>query len=110
MLTDVDGLQLNLMDENTEYNYAYFPVIIDEKKFGSSREEVYEALLSEGIVARKYFYPLTNSFEAFHGKYDVQDTPVALHMTKRVLVLPIYPELEEVIVRKIDSILISCKR
>ncbi len=110
MLTDVDGLQLNLMDENTEYNYAYFPVIIDEKKFGSSREEVYEALLSEGIVSRKYFYPLTNTFEAFHGKYDVLATPVALHVSKRVLVLPIYPELDENIVRKIAGILLRCKR
>ena len=110
MLSDVEGLQLNLRDENTQYNYAYFPIIIDEKKFGSSREEVYEALFNEGIVTRKYFYPLTNSFEAFHGKYDVLATPVALHVSKRVLVLPIYPELEDETVKRIASILLKCKK
>lgn len=34
------------------------PVIFEEKTFGSSRNEVFEALAEEGIGARKYFYPV----------------------------------------------------
>ena len=41
-------------------------------------------LAENGIGARKYFYPLTNTFECFHKKYDVNETPVALHLSKRV--------------------------
>jgi dTDP-4-amino-4,6-dideoxygalactose transaminase len=74
-------------------NYAYFPVVFEEKEFGATRTEVFDKLAENGIGARKYFYPLTNTFSAFHGKYDVMETPVALHISKRVLTLPIYADL-----------------
>ena len=92
-LKNIEGLQLNKEDPDVKYNYAYFPVVFEEKLFGSSREEVFEALEKHGIGARKYFYPLTNTFSAFHGKYDVTKTPVALHVSKRVLTLPLYADL-----------------
>ena len=40
----------------------------------SRRNEVDDALAKNGIGARKYFYPLTNTFECFHNKYDVDET------------------------------------
>lgn len=92
-LEGVEGLQLNPVQEDVQPNYAYFPVIFDEKVFGASRNEVLEALAQQGIGARKYFYPLTNSFECFHGQYDVSETPVALRISKRVLTLPLYADL-----------------
>lgn len=92
-LEGVAGLQLSPIQENVESNYSYFPVIFDEKVFGSSRNEVFDALAAEGIGARKYFYPLTNTFDCFHGKYDASLTPVALHISKRVLTLPLYADL-----------------
>ena len=67
-LSDIDGIQLNCVQQNVESNYAYFPVVFEENIFGSSREEVFEKLSESGIFARKYFYPLTNTFECFHGK------------------------------------------
>ena len=92
-LSDVVGIQLNQIQEGVESNYAYFPVIFDEKKFGASRNEVKELLLQYGIGARKYFYPLTNTFECFHGQFDVNATPVARHISHRVLTLPLYADL-----------------
>ena len=92
-LTDVDGLQLNVIQKDVESNYAYFPIVVDEKTFGASREEVMEYLAEHDVMVRKYFYPLTNTFSAFHRKYDVNKTPVALHVSKRVLTLPLYPDL-----------------
>ena len=86
-------------------NYAYFPIVIEEKIFGASRNEVFDALAEEGIAARKYFYPLTNTFDCFHRKYDVLKTPVALHISKRVLTLPLYADLPLEIVDKICNII-----
>lgn len=83
--------------------------MFDEKVFGSSRNEMFDALANEGIEARKYFYPIINSFECFHGKYDVNDTPVALHISKRALTLPLYADLAMEDVDRICEIILKCK-
>lgn len=107
-LSGVDGLQLNLVQKNVMPNYAYFPVIIDEKHFGASRNEVFECLAKAGVGARKYFYPLTNSFDCFHGKYDVSATPTALYVSKRVLTFPLYADLPLEEVKRICRIVLQC--
>lgn len=108
-LGDVDGIQLNVVQDNVKSNYAYFPIVIEEKLFGASRAEVFDKLSENGIGARKYFYPLTNTFECFHGKYDVTETPVALHISKRVLTLPLYADLSLESVDRICDIILKCQ-
>lgn len=93
LLDGIDGIQLNPIQEHVQPNYAYFPIVIDETIFGATRDQVCDALASKGIGARKYFYPLTNTFDCFHGKYDANQTPVALQISKRVLTLPLYADL-----------------
>ena len=107
-LEGVCGVQLNPVQENVTPNYAYFPVVFHEQEFGSTRNEVFDALQRADIYSRKYFYPLTNTFACFHGKYDVEQTPVARHIANRVLSLPIYPELEEAEVDRICDVILSC--
>lgn len=92
-LDGVAGIQLNPIQEGVESNYAYFPIIIDENIFGKSRNDVMSDLADNGIGARKYFYPLTNTFDCFDGKYDASETPVALQLSRRVLTLPLYADL-----------------
>lgn len=108
-LEGVDGLRLNVQQPEVRPNYAYFPVVFDENLFGASRNEVMDALAQNGIGARKYFYPLTNTFECFHGKYDVDATPVALHVAKRVLTLPLYADLSMEDVDRICKIVLEQK-
>lgn len=108
-LENVEGLQLNVIQSEVKSNYAYFPVVFEEKVFGASRAEVFDALAEHSIGARKYFYPLTNTFSAFHGKYNVMDTPVALHVSKRVLTLPMYADLSLEDVDQICEIILSCR-
>lgn len=109
-LKNIDGIQLNKYDENVKYNYAYFPIVVDEELFGAGRDDIFNELEKNGIGARKYFYPLTNSYSAFHGKYDVKKTPVALYVSERVLTLPIYADLDFDVVEKICDIVKKCKR
>lgn len=104
------GIQLNSVQPDVKPNYAYFPAVFEEKEFGSTRNEVYSKLAENDIIARKYFYPLTNTFSAFNGKYDVFKTPAALHVAKRVLTLPLYADLPLEDVDRICDVILSCKK
>ena len=108
-LESVEGIRLSTVQRDVRSNYAYFPVVFEEKQFGASRAEVQDKLAVHGIGARKYFYPLTNTFSAFHGLYDVTQTPVALHISKRVLTLPLYADLSLENVDRICEIIMSCR-
>ena len=109
-LESIDGIQLSPIQKDVQPNFAYFPIVVNEKVFGSSRNEIFEALATIGVGARKYFYPLTSSFDCFHGKFNMMDTPVAVYISKRVLTLPLYADLSlddvDVICRKI----LECKK
>ena len=58
-----------------------------------TRDEIYEQLMNNDIIARKYFYPLTNNFECYQELYDKGKTPVAEYIADRVLTLPLYADL-----------------
>lgn len=109
-LEGVLGIQLNPIQENVKSNFAYFPIIVDEKVFGVTRNEISDKLAENDIFSRKYFYPLTNTFDCFHGKYDANLTPVALHMSKRVLTLPLYADLNLETVDRICKIILDCQK
>lgn len=109
-LENVDGIKLSPIQKDVVPNYAYFPVVFDEKVFGATRNEVFEKLAENDICTRKYFYPLTNTFECFNGQFDVNNTPVALHISNRVLTLPLYADLPLDDVDRICNIIIACKK
>ena len=92
-LSGVDGIKLSVVQKDVESNYAYFPVVFDGYKY--TRNEVFNRLAEIGISARKYFYPLTNSFECYRNypTAGTEKTPVAQHMALRVLTLPLYADL-----------------
>ncbi len=92
-LEGVAGIRLNATQAGVKPNYAYFPVVFDGYKY--TRDEVFESLQAEGIVARKYFYPLINSFDCYKDCpfYGTEKTPVAKYISDRVLTLPMYADL-----------------
>jgi len=53
---------------------------------------------------------LTNTFDCFHGKYNPNKTPVALHISKCVLILLLYADLALKEVDRICDIIIKCKK
>lgn len=92
-LSDVDGICLPPIQHNVVPNYAYFPVVFDGYKH--DRDKVLTLLKSKGIIARKYFYPLTNDFICYEKLSTAggNKTPVAKHVADRVLTLPLYADL-----------------
>lgn len=109
-LSDIEGIQLSPIQKNVQSNYAYFPIVIDEKKFGLTRNEISDKLKENNIFSRKYFYPITNSFDCYNDLYDVNRTPIALHISKRVLTLPLYADLSLDDVDRICKIILQLKK
>lgn len=106
-LEGIDGIKLSIIQKDVESNYAYFPVVFDGYKY--TRNEVYERLEAQGIIARKYFFPLTNSFECYRNypTAGVEKTPVAQHMALRVLTLPLYADFALADVDRICDIILG---
>ncbi len=109
-LADVPGLKLNSYQPEVKPNYAYYPLVFEEKAFGATRNEVWQALARNEIYARKYFYPLTNTFGCYRRRFDAGETPIALHISKRVLTLPLYADLELSEVDRISDIILECRK
>lgn len=91
-LNGIKGIRLCPIQENVKHNHAYFPVVFDKKNFGKSRDEVADILSQNNIFARKYFYPVTNEFSCYKGKYK-GETPVAKNVSENILCLPMYADL-----------------
>lgn len=90
-LNQIKGIKLAQPQDGVTSNYAYFPVVFDGFKMG--RDKVADSLASEDIFARKYFYPLTNSYECYRDRFNCVETPVAKYIADRVLTLPLYADL-----------------
>ena len=102
-LDKIKGIKLSKGQAGVKPNYAYFPVVFDGYK--KTRDEVFEQLKAHNIYARKYFYPLTNSFACYKGQFNVDHTPVAKYIADRVLTLPLYTDLELELVDRVCEII-----
>lgn len=90
------GLSYYEFAKDFEWNYAYFPVLIEDE-FPFSRDEVYEMLKKENIYARRYFYPLISSFSMYRNlpSASTDALPIANMIADKILCLPIFPDLTE---------------
>jgi len=106
-LSGTHGIILCPEQEGVVSNYAYFPVVFDGYKY--NRNEIFEKLKANDIIARKYFYPLINGFECYkdYATAGEDKTPVAKHIAKRVLTLPLYADLDTDTVNKICDIILN---
>ncbi len=99
------GIGINREQKGVESNFAYFPVVFDEKLFGHTRDQVYERLNENNIGARKYFYPPVTEYECYRDRFRSVYTPVAEYISDRVLCLPVYAELEDHDIERICRII-----
>lgn len=95
--------------DNVKPNYAYFPIVIDEKLFGHDRNYVMEELGKNNIRVRKYFYPLTSKMDCYKDRFSSVTTPVAEWVSDRVLTLPMFADLDLDDVDRICEIILSCR-
>lgn len=103
-LSGVEGIILNELDPEVEYNYAYFPVRFHAYK--RTRDEIFDLLAAHGIHSRKYFYPCINAYACYRDQYDINETPVAKEVSEEILTLPIYPDLPLEVVDEICELIL----
>ena len=83
-------------------NYAYFPILV-QADYPIRRDDLYQKLKDIGIHPRRYFYPLISDFSMYRGLTSAhkENLPVATTAAQQVLCLPIYPDLEMMVVDEI---------
>ena len=107
-LKDAAGIRyFEYNNETNVFNYSYFPIFIDKEIYGKSRNEMYDYLLSNGIHARKYFYPITSDFECYKDKGFKGSVDIARNLSERVLTLPLYTDLDIETVDRICDLIIN---
>ena len=108
-LSGTEGIALMKPQKDVTPNYAYYPIVVDEKKFGANRQVIIDSLAKEDIHVRKYFYPLTSDMDCYKGRFDSSLTPVAKWTADRVITLPMSASLSLDDVDRICDIVRSCR-
>ncbi len=102
-LREVEGITFFEDMPGVKHNYSYFPIFVNEKKYGMSRDELYFKLKERGILGRRYFYPLISTFTTYRGleSANPDNLPNAHKMAEEVICLPMYHALSEEDVERI---------
>lgn len=107
-LRGVEGI--TFMDDmpGVTHNYSYFPMFVDADKYGITRDELYFKMKANGVLGRRYFYPLISEFSTYRGlpSSAKENLPNAHRMADSVICLPMHHLLtDEDIERVIETIL-----
>jgi len=107
-LSSVVGLRVLNDIKGIDHSYTYFPVFIDGKLYGESRDALYERLKKNNIYCRRYFSPLISQFPTYRGLTSAtsKNLPIANYIAEQVICLPIYPSLKKDGIDKILNIII----
>jgi dTDP-4-amino-4,6-dideoxygalactose transaminase len=110
-LKDVPGIRMLKDIEGVHHNYAYFPIFIDEKEYGMSRDALYAKLQEHNIYGRRYFYPLISTFSAYKGldSANPKNLPVAHKLADQVLCLPMFAGLNDESEKRVIEVILTKK-
>ena len=94
-LRSVEGVSFFDDMPGVKHNYSYFPIFIDERKYGMTRDELYMKMREEKVLGRRYFYPLISEFSTYRGleSADPKNLPNAHKMANSVICLPMHHTL-----------------
>lgn len=97
VLKDIDGITFMTDMAGVRHNYSYFPIFIDAKKYGITRDELYFKMKEANVLGRRYFYPLISEFSTYRGLESArrENLPNAHKMADTVICLPMHHELSE---------------
>ena len=96
-LRDVPGISFFEDMPGVRHNYSYFPIFVDAKKYSMTRDELYFKMREQGVLGRRYFYPLISTFSIYRGLPSAapDNLPVATKMAEEVICLPMHHELSD---------------
>lgn len=108
-LKNVPGISFMHDIPNVKHNYSYFPIFVDAKEYGLTRDELYMELRKHNIYGRRYFYPLICSFSTYRSLPSScrENLPNAYKMAESVICLPLHHEIEEEDLERISNVLLK---
>ena len=107
-LRGVEGISFFDDMPGVRHNYSYFPIFVDAERYGMTRDALYFKMKEQGILGRRYFYPLISDFSTYSGLESArpENLPNARKMADEVICLPMHHALsEDDISRVLDCIL-----
>ena len=105
-ISNIKGISIPKMPENTTNSYQYYPIVIGDD-YPLTRNELYEKFKTINIMTRKYFYPLCSDYECYKNlpSSSKENLPVANDVKNRVLCLPFYGSLSRDVLEIICEVL-----
>lgn len=96
-LRNVPGIRFFDDIPGVRHNYSYFPIFINAEEYGMTRNELYFMMKEQGILGRRYFYPLISDFSTYCGlpSANPENLPVATKIANSVICLPMHHALTE---------------
>ncbi len=108
-LRNVEGIEFWDDIPGVKHNYSYFPIFVDAKKYGITRDELYFKMKEQGVLGRRYFYPLISDFSTYRTLPSAtrENLPVATKMANEVICLPMHHALSEEDVQRILELIVK---
>lgn len=106
-LRNVSGITFFEDMAGVKHNYSYFPIFVDAKLYGMTRDELYSKMREVNILGRRYFYPLISEFSVYKGLSSSvkENLPNAHKMADRVICLPMHHEMSEIDIDRVIEII-----
>lgn len=91
-LCNVPGIRFFDDMPDVRHNYSYFPIFVNAEEYGMTRDELYFKMKEQGILGRRYFYPLISTFSTYRGLPSAapENLPVATRIANEVICLPMH--------------------
>lgn len=105
----VEGITFFDDMQEVKHNYSYFPIFVDAKRYGMTRDELYFKMKEQHILGRRYFYPLISTFITYRKlpSASSENLPEAHKMANEVICLPMHHELSDNDIEMIINIIVQ---
>ena len=111
-MRNVPGIRFFYDMPDVRHNYSYFPIFINAEEFGMTRDELYFKMKADGVLGRRYFYPLISTFSTYRSlpSAGAENLPVATKVANEVICLPMHHELSDSDIKRIISFILKEER
>ncbi len=98
------GLTKQIIADNTNYNYAYYPIVFPDEKVTL---KVLDQLEVNNIFPRRYFYPALHKLDYVSREYNL---PITERVAGSILCLPLYFDLSREEIDMVTRIILRTLR
>ena len=107
-LRNVKGVRFFDDMPGVRHNYSYFPIFIKAEEYGMTRDELYFKMKEQGVLGRRYFYPLISTFSTYRGLPSAaqENLPVATRIANEVICLPMHHVLSDEDINRILELIV----